>query len=229
MGTVYESHSLSNIESSSDNTSGSISNAGVFGTRGPIIFTESGTFNIADYGLKIGDKVNVICVGGGGAGCGAADYASGSYITYSTYYYGGDAGTNGGYGSGGNGASCSSNGNSTTSGVCGSGGGSGYVTQDTVVINTNLITVTIGAGGKGKNTVSTANSGGSTSFGTLLTADGGRGGSLDTGGAGGNKGSAAGSRTGGAGGAGFNITGTFCISTQESPNIQGDGVCFIWY
>lgn len=32
------------------------------------IFTQSGTFNPADYGLKAGDMLHIVCVGGGGGG-----------------------------------------------------------------------------------------------------------------------------------------------------------------
>lgn len=32
------------------------------------IFTSSGTFNPADYGLKVGDNLHIVCVGGGGGG-----------------------------------------------------------------------------------------------------------------------------------------------------------------
>ena len=34
------------------------------------IFTSSGTFNPASYGLKVGDMIHIIAIGGGGAsGC----------------------------------------------------------------------------------------------------------------------------------------------------------------
>lgn len=36
------------------------------------IFTQSGTFNPADYGLKAGDIIHIVCVGGGGGGSGCA-------------------------------------------------------------------------------------------------------------------------------------------------------------
>lgn len=39
------------------------------------LFETSGTFNPSDYGLKAGDVINVVCVGGGAAG----DYASAGY------------------------------------------------------------------------------------------------------------------------------------------------------
>ena len=33
---------------------------------GYVLFTKSGTFDPATYGLSIGDTINVVCVGGGG-------------------------------------------------------------------------------------------------------------------------------------------------------------------
>lgn len=33
------------------------------------IFTSSGTFTPSNYGLKAGDIIEIICVGGGGGGC----------------------------------------------------------------------------------------------------------------------------------------------------------------
>jgi hypothetical protein len=39
------------------------------------IFTSSGTFNPADHGLKAGDMIHIIAIGGGGGG-GAYTYAT---------------------------------------------------------------------------------------------------------------------------------------------------------
>ena len=61
--------------------------------RGLILITESCTFDATQYGLKIGDPINVICVGGGGGG--GRGYSGN----------GADAGTLRGYGSGANGGS----------------------------------------------------------------------------------------------------------------------------
>lgn len=47
---------------------------------GYILYTESGTFNPADYGLSVGDVIMVVAIGGGGGGAGLYYY---NYITYS--------------------------------------------------------------------------------------------------------------------------------------------------
>lgn len=46
---------------------------------GMVIFEESGTFNPADWGLQVGDMLQVICVGGGAGGAGAASRASDAF------------------------------------------------------------------------------------------------------------------------------------------------------
>lgn len=184
-------------------------NSAEFGTRGPVIFASSGTFNIADYGLKVGDTVNVVCVGGGGGGGGAA-YMGGS---------GTPAGRSGGYGSGGNGGA----GGYVSSYVVnsGGGGGSGYVKQATVVLNEEEISVTIGAGGSGATTDNDGGDGGTTSFGSLLNAAGGAGGVYGT--------KSSTYTEGGIGGAGVTVAGQSAITTTSEASIQGAGVVFIWY
>ena len=94
------------------------------------VFTKSGVFNPADWGLKAGDMVQVIAVGGGGGGGGGGGTGSafgssggaggcggkGSEGFYKpgvfAYAAGGGGGSGGGYGAGGGG---------------GGGGGGGYL------------------------------------------------------------------------------------------------------
>lgn len=62
------------------------------------IFTQSGTFNPADYGLKIGDMIQIVCVGGGGGLNNGSASSFGSIVTSSggagcgSQYYGGEGG-----------------------------------------------------------------------------------------------------------------------------------------
>jgi hypothetical protein len=36
--------------------------------RGPFIITKTQTFDLSILGIKVGDPINVICIGGGGGG-----------------------------------------------------------------------------------------------------------------------------------------------------------------
>lgn len=46
---------------------------------GMVIFEESGTFNPADWGLQVGDMLNIVCVGGGGGGGNGRSESSSAY------------------------------------------------------------------------------------------------------------------------------------------------------
>lgn len=60
------------------------------------IFTSSGTFNPSDYGLKVGDCIHIICVGGGGGGGGGTAGKAGSTSSFGSIISsaGGNSGTN---------------------------------------------------------------------------------------------------------------------------------------
>lgn len=208
-------------------------NSDLFGTRGPIVITASTTFDATQYGLKPGDKLNVVCIGGGGGG------GRGGYDAEDEYAYPGNpAGQNGGYGSGGKGGQGQahySTGHLNQSG--GGGGGSGYFVSKTITLNSNTVAVTIGTHG------SSDQNGGATSFGSYLTAPGGAKGSPGAednfrggaGGAGGfpgetggvSSGSTAGA--GGAGGVGVTVTAFPDITAKPSPTLGADGAVLIWY
>ena len=159
---------------------------------GTLMITTNQTLNLATYGLKAGDPITVIAVGGG-AGGSAGDWYGDTY-----YYTGGNGGAagcpglgsngsgaggaGGGYGAGGGG------GGSCSYGKGGNGGGAGAYNITTHVLNAttvNSIAVTIGAGGAGGYGVRTDRgtyydyssvsgfNGGITSFGTILSANGG--------------------------------------------------------
>lgn len=147
------------------------------GFRHMVIFQESGMFNPADYGLEVGDIVSVTVVGGGGGG--GVNYSSSSQQRVA----GGDAGKNGrgpgppgeggeGYGSGGGGAAGSQ-------GLSGAGGGgSGYVVHLVLKIDSlSPVPVTVGTPGIGSifenSSLVEGSNGGSSSFGTFATANGG--------------------------------------------------------
>lgn len=193
-------------------------------SNGPILFEESGTFNPADYNLAVGDKIQVICIGGGGAGGGSGNSSS--------YDYGNDAGTltQGDYGTGGTGGRYTGSSNTYGSGGY---GGSGYLTKITHTLDSlEPIAITIGAGGVG--TKSTGGSGGTTSFGSILSADGGKGGTKGGGyyaeGYGDTWTVTYGSN--GAGGTGTNAGWTVksYIEQDTSGNLhKGTGAVFIWY
>ena len=72
-------------------------------SQGPVLITETQTLDLSQYGLRVGDQINVICIGGGGAGgsdgmsLGGAGGKGGVSAIYqpSGYYYGA-AGAGGG-------------------------------------------------------------------------------------------------------------------------------------
>lgn len=151
------------------------------------IFEKSGQFNPADWGLKAGDMLQVVVVGGGGGG-GAGD----SYNRHNLGANGGDAGkagnktpsdglasapggAGGGYGSGGGGGQGYST--TGTNYKRGGGGGAGgeIVTATYKLKSTGPINVVVGAAGKGgiagESPIS-ATKGGDSSFDTIVAAGG---------------------------------------------------------
>ena len=164
--------------------------------RGPLTIEKSCTFDLSTLGLKIGDPINVICVGGGGGGGGGATGGSNISGTPSggTGGSGGKDGGNSnstvkngvggksgvGYGAGGGGGG--SHTSASYKAASGGGGGSGYVDMKTVIIDNLKVPITIGVGGAGgaggiKGAAGAAGgSGGTTSFGSYLYALGGGGG-----------------------------------------------------
>lgn len=194
-------------------------------TNGPFVITKSQTLDMSQYGLKVGDQLNVICIGGGGGGggsykaSGGAAGKGGGTVSGSTSI-GAAGGGGGGYGGGGGGAA-GGVGTSNYSYAGGGGGGSGHISAATVTLNSTSIPVTIGAGGSGGAQYKDGSSGGTTSFGALLSATGGSGGTkgdqvksnkaYPAGGAGGHRGgNGAGELdtygSGGGGGGGWTIT-----------------------
>lgn len=189
-------------------------------SNGPLLYDANGTFNPTTYNLKAGDQIQVICIGGGAGG------KNGTAAGNNTNKVGD-------YGCGGNGSSSSSREKDEDLdayywGASG-GGGSGYLTKKLVTLDsTASISVTIGAGGKA------SSSGGTTSFGGYLTAEGGRtgtsGGSgyswsdatTGSGGAGGHPGS------GQSGGAGWTVK-SYIIQDTSGSLGKGSGAVFIWY
>ena len=138
-----------------------------------VLFEKNGIFNPATYSLGVGDKIQVICIGGGGSGGGTK--------TYSGFAAGGSSGD---YGCGGAGSDTDETYSYEGNNVTGTGtvyfrGGSGErgnLTKTIVTLDsTNTIPVTIGAGAAAT-TKSAGATGGTTSFGNYLTATGGRGG-----------------------------------------------------
>lgn len=136
------------------------------------------TFNPAAAGWIAGQQISVLCVGGGGGGGGGA-YTAGGQAGWGgktvnngnnyTNLRGGGGGA--GYGAGGGGGASG-----------GRGGNNGSVVQTTFVLqNMNNIAVTIGARGAGGGAANGAGgNGGTTSFGTILSANGGTGGAGGT-------------------------------------------------
>lgn len=161
---------------------------------GLAIFEQSGSFDPTMYGLQAGDLIQVIAVGGGGGGGGGgAGYPDEGYS-----YYGGDAGKGGygvvnttkkragrsiecggagrGYGAGGGGGG-SNGARQNENGCPGSGGNGGRIEMKAIKLeSTDAIPVTIGTAGKGGEPNKNGTAGGSTSFGSYLTAEGGAGG-----------------------------------------------------
>lgn len=207
--------------------------------RGPILITESQTLDLSKYGIKVGDPLNVICIGGGGGGGTSRDSrgtggSGGQDGVTASEAYGGKPGIGGrGYGAGGGGGA-----GYDDSDYGGGGGGSGYVAMKTIVLNTTTsVSITIGAGG------ASDSNGGTTSFGSYLSATGGYKGGKPyqpngltwydgKGGNGGNKGeSGKNDIDGGNGADGFIITGIYKAetSTQYLSNNNGNGCVAIWY
>lgn len=149
---------------------------------GFVIITESGTFEPSYYGLKIGDILNIICVGGGAGGQGGSHSGTTSNTTVPTSGF--NAGTSAGFGSGGKGGSGATYANTNDDKRCtegGNGGGSGEIVISTYKLSTlNSIPVTIGSGGKGGSSGSYSStignvgtSGQPSSFGDIVVAQGG--------------------------------------------------------
>ena len=126
-------------------------------SNGPFVITATQTVDFTKYGLKPGDQINVVCIGGGaGASTGGAAGKGG------TGRGGGGGGGGGGYGGGGGGQ-----GGEYRGGNGYRGGGSGYISSATVTLSSTSVAATVGAGGaKGAN-------GGTTSCGGYLSAAGG--------------------------------------------------------
>lgn len=155
----------------------------------PIIFTKSGTFYAADYGLSVGDTVTVAVVSGGngGAGCGWQDSVGGDAgkggpagVNETWYSVGGGGGGAGkGYGAGGGGAGGYTKGGGPSGSFSdgGWGGNAGGCTVKTVTLTSTTIPVTVGIGGKGYSGGggATTHIGGSSSFGSYVTVTGGTG------------------------------------------------------
>lgn len=156
----------------------------------PIIFTKSGTFYAADYGLSVGDTVTVAVVSGGNGGCGCGftesvggDAGKGGPAgpnDYGSNLGGGGGGAGKGYGAGGGGAGGyykSGFGPSGSMSTGGDGGRAGGCTVKTITLTSTTIPVTVGIGGKGYNGGGgdTTHIGGSSSFGSYVTVTGGTG------------------------------------------------------
>lgn len=146
---------------------------------GVILITATGNFKPSDYGIKKGDVMQVICVGGGGGGGSAASTYSTNQPSYggaggeagkcgkcsmnigASYYLNFHAslagGGGGGFGAGGGGGACYSPNeiSASSSAVCcgGGGGNAGQLSVGVVPVTEDLvdseIPVTIGAGGAG--------------------------------------------------------------------------------
>ncbi len=214
-----------------------------------IIKPTNGAYNfdidLSTYGIKLGDIINFVCIGAGGAGGGVSSTKkggdAGSYGYSSSSSSGGAPGT--GFGAGGGGSSA----NSTSSSYYGgSGGGSGYVVMGGPHIVNNLtVNVTLGKAGTGGS--GAGGDGGDTIF-LGTTAKGGEGGlkggaSKSVGGQGGKEGHAGSlgniSKSGGNGGNGWvpsnynpeseTISVYGAIANDNVPTYSGDGAIFIWY
>ena len=192
-------------------------------SNGPVIISETQTLDMSQYGLSVGDQVNVVCIGGGGGGGGKFGGAAGhGGDTYSYDYAGGGGGGGGGFGAGGGGGGY----HGETIVYAGGGGGSGYLSAKTITLTSLSVAVTIGAGGAANE------NGGTTSFGTYLSAAGGtaggKGGSSAAnsgyGGAGGHKGgnSTSGDNTGGGGAGGGGGGGWLVTSVAEFSGSNGE-------
>jgi hypothetical protein len=201
--------------------------------RGPLIFTESQTIDLSKWGIKVGDPINVICIGGGGGG-GTASEAGGSAGGSGGGKYYGSGGI--GYGAGAGGGS----GTNSSSEKGGGGGGAGFVVMKTIFVDNTTVSIVIGAGGAADT------DGGNTSFGNYITANGGKKGGKPykssltyysgEGGDGSNKGHSGslpeGSSYyhGGKGADGFDISKYFGLESPSQFNKRnGKGCIVIWY
>ena len=184
-------------------------NAASFGMRGPVIITSSQTLDLTKYGLSVGDSINVVVIGGGGGGGGTDTSRKGGDAGKAGYSYSTGAGGGGGVGFGAGGGGASGNFSSSTYWSANGGGGSGYLASGTITLTSTSIPVTVGAGGTGAVKSGTyGTNGGTTSFGSYLSADGGSGGySTSSSGSGGDGG--AGAHPGGKGGKGH-MSGSYC-------------------
>lgn len=147
-------------------------------SQGPLIITTSQTIDLSQYGLKVGDQINVVVIGGGGGGGGGVKNTDVS----DTKYKGGGrdnrarANNGCGYGAGGGGGA------GKTAG--GGGGACGTLAAKTITLTDTSVAVTIGTMGTGGHAVNISSgynagdggNGGTTSFGTYLSAAGGKGG-----------------------------------------------------
>lgn len=196
-----------------------------------IILTTSQTLDLAALGIKVGDAIALLCIGGGGGGGGTSGWGGAGGAAgaagVSSDTPGGAAGTGYGGGGGGGGATKSTN------SICGDGGGSGYAASGFFTVTTLTVAVTIGAGGAGGAARGSGGNGGTTSFGSILSAaggDGGRAGSSGdgTGGAGGNTGGKGDTKSGGAGGNGWLNLG-IGAAIEAGSAISGGGCVMLWY
>lgn len=192
------------------------------------VITESQTLDLSTLGIRVGDEITVVCVGGGGAGGGSSGGDAGEAGSDGSRGSGGAAGAGYGAGGGGYGGYKSS---SNTYGGAG-GGGSGYMTKVSITVSELSVAVTVGAAGEAS--ILTAGSGGTTSFGAYLSANGGSGGgkglssgSPGSGGAGGNPGSA-GETAGGKGGDGYDV-GFFDAKVATGETISGAGCVMLFW
>lgn len=149
---------------------------------GLAIFTKSGTFNPATYGLRVGQLLQIVCVGGGNSGQGGTGGSSSSMRGVggaagngggsSSNENGGDSGL--GYGAGGGGGASST-------GKGGAGGAAGAVVfGEYVLTSLTPIAVTVGNGGSTSSAPDSSsygpiNVGGDSSFGNYIVAKGGGG------------------------------------------------------
>lgn len=154
-------------------------------SQGPLIITTSQTLDLSQYGLKIGDQINVVVIGGGGGGGGGLKYTDVS----DTKYDGGGrdnrarANNGCGYGAGGGGGAGINKSSSSSAARGGGGGACGTIAAKTITLTDTSVAATIGTMGRsgwagdidGYNAGDGGN-GGTTSFGAYLSAAGGNGG-----------------------------------------------------
>lgn len=221
-------------------------------SQGPVVITETQVLDMTQYGLKVGDQINLVVIGGGGGGGygyyydsdsenPGGDAGQGGFAPYANYP-GGGGGAGGGYGAGGGGGGGDSSSDYSPSG--GGGGGGGYLSAGTVTLTETSVAVTIGAGGNGAKGIQpnfNASAGGTTSFGTLLSAAGGAAGENGAngnapkggdgghkggdGGVGGRYGNNANGGGGGGGGGGWIVTSaTVYAGTAGENGVDGERI-----